>query len=93
MSKVEKLSIDLPSRLDAMIKDAVASGQYASASDVVQEALMDWDDKRSVRHFSTEELRHLWNEGIASGPAKPFNMDDIIARAKLRLQDHKAKPS
>ena len=93
MSKVQKIAVDLTPRLDAMVKDAVASGQYFSASDVVQEALLDWDEKRTVRHFSDEELRHLWNEGIASGPAKPFNIEDIIARAKLRLQDHKAKSS
>lgn len=93
MSKVEKLSVELTPRLEEMVRDAVASGQYVSASEVIQEALMDWDDKRNVRHFSDEELRYLWNEGIASGQAKPFNIEDIIARAKLRLQDHKAKSS
>jgi antitoxin ParD1/3/4 len=82
MRKVEKLSVDLTPRLDAVVKDAIASGQYASASDVVQEALMDWEDQKSLRHFSDEELRHLWNEGIASGTAKPFNTQDIVARAK-----------
>ena len=93
MSKVEKLSVELPPRLNALVKNAVASGQYSSESDVVQEALMDWDEKKNVRYFSDEELRHLWNEGVASGPSRPFSIEDIIARAKARLNNNATKSS
>ena len=41
-SKVQKISIALPKEMLADIRYAVESGQYASASEVVREAVREW---------------------------------------------------
>lgn len=48
MSAIEKVSIALSSDMLRMVKTAVASGDYASASEVVREALREWKRRRSV---------------------------------------------
>jgi putative addiction module CopG family antidote len=42
MSKVEKISIALTDEMLASVKEAVASGDYASSSEVIRHALRDW---------------------------------------------------
>jgi antitoxin ParD1/3/4 len=90
MSKVQKISIALTPELNAMVQEAVASGQYATTSEVVREALRDWTEKKTIRTFTPEELRFLWNEGKASGKPKPLDMENIITRAKERLERSRA---
>jgi antitoxin ParD1/3/4 len=90
MESRKKVSVDLPSALDAVVQSAVTSGEYASASAVILEALQDWTEKKAMRSFTSEELRYLWNEGKASGTPKPLDMEAIIGRAKERLERSRA---
>jgi putative addiction module CopG family antidote len=48
MSKVEKISIALTDEMLASVKEAVASGDYASSSEVIRHALRDWRRMRLV---------------------------------------------
>ena len=49
MSKVEKVSVALTPELLESIRYAVDSGDYASSSEVVREAVRDWVGKREER--------------------------------------------
>jgi antitoxin ParD1/3/4 len=69
MSNVQKVSIALTPEFIAMLEEAVETGEYASASEVVRDALRDWKDRRALRELDTEELRRLWREGIESWPS------------------------
>jgi antitoxin ParD1/3/4 len=42
MSTVEKISIALPPEMVAVVRSAVDTGEYASSSEVVRDALRDW---------------------------------------------------
>jgi len=42
MATVEKVSVALSPELLEMVKDAVGSGRYGSASEVIREALREW---------------------------------------------------
>lgn len=84
MSKVSKVSIALTPELNEMVQNAVACGSYASASEVVREALRDWEDKQGGRQLVDAELLRLWNDGITSGPSKFKSMKEIIVEAKRR---------
>lgn len=68
MSKIEKISIALTDEMLASVKDAVASGDYASTSEVVRDALRDWKlrREREIAH-----LRELVEEGL-KGPFEPW---------------------
>jgi antitoxin ParD1/3/4 len=46
---LERLTITLPPELAETIKAAVNDGDYASASEVVRDALRDWKIRREIR--------------------------------------------
>lgn len=86
MANVEKLSIALTPDMAAIVRQAVESGDYASASEVIRDALRDWKLKRAVDREMVEELRRLWQEGIDSGPAEPLDMEAIKREARARFE-------
>lgn len=85
MSNVEKVSVALTPDMAALMREVVNSGEYASNSEVVREALRDWKFKRSMQQQQLEELRRLWHEGRSSGPGRFESMDAIKAAARRRL--------
>lgn len=68
MPTVEKLSIALPPEMANLLREAVESGEYASASEVVREALRAWKQRRKLEALEISDLRRLILEGIESGP-------------------------
>jgi antitoxin ParD1/3/4 len=77
MPGVEKISIALTPDLAAAVQEAVESGGYASASEVIREALRDWREKRGLHEQQINEMRKLWDEGIQSGPSR-VRVGDLI---------------
>jgi antitoxin ParD1/3/4 len=72
-----KISISLTDEHARLVTEAVASGDYASSSEVIREALRDWRGKRL--------LGQLWDEGIASGRAdEGETIADIKQAARRR---------
>ncbi len=86
MSGIEKVSVALTSELHEAVKKAVASGEYASASEVVREALREWNQRKPLREAEIERLRSAWQEGLASGAPEPLDMDDIRRKAEKKLE-------
>lgn len=82
MAKVEKVSIALPPEMVGVVRDAVASGEYASTSEVIRDALRDWTLKRKVAIAEFDEMRRLVREGIESGPG--IDADLIFARLRAK---------
>ncbi|HEY2104488.1 MAG TPA: type II toxin-antitoxin system ParD family antitoxin [Candidatus Binataceae bacterium] len=68
------------------LKAVVATGEYATTSEVVREAIRDWQFKRELRQRDIERLGRLWDEGKASGPAKPLDFDELRREARRRLK-------
>jgi antitoxin ParD1/3/4 len=85
MAKVEKVSIALSPEMVAMLKGAVAGGEYASASEVVREALREWHLRKPLREAEIERLRKAWREGIESGGAGPVDFEEVKRRGRERL--------
>ena len=85
MPTVEKISIALTPDLAALVRQAVETGDYASTSEVVRDALRDWKIKRAYQEQQIKELRGLWNEGINSGPGRFVSMEEIIQEARRRF--------
>ena len=69
MSNVEKVSVALTAEMASEMRAVVESGEYASASEVVRDALREWRLRRVERIRAREELGRLWDRGIASGPS------------------------
>jgi antitoxin ParD1/3/4 len=91
MPGVEKMSITLTPELAEMVNKAVETGDYASTSEVIREALRDWRRKQLTRQQQIEEIRRLWDEGIKSGPGRFANADELIAEAERRYAAEQAE--
>lgn len=89
MPNVEKMSIALTPEMAAAVRAAVANGEYVSSSEVVREALRDWQLRRSLHQKALEDLRQWWQEGVDSGSGMYANMQAIKAEAQRRFaQEH-----
>ncbi len=87
MTTVEKLSITLTPEMARDVRMAVKSGEYASSSEVIREALRDWHRKRALQDQEIEELRSAWRKGVESGKGQYSSIDEIKQTARDRLDD------
>jgi len=86
MPDIQKVSVALTGEQLSVVKSAVEAGEYATTSEVVREALREWQWKRELRGQELERLRKLWDEGIASGPGRPMDWDATLSEARRRFK-------
>lgn len=89
MANVEKITISLTAEHAGMIEKAVDSGRYGHASEVIRDALRLWEDQEYLRERRRDELRRLIQEGIDSGPGRPFDKEDVWRRIEVRAKKKK----
>jgi antitoxin ParD1/3/4 len=87
MPTVEKLSIALTAEQADLLRQAVESGEYENASDVVRDAMQVWQEKREAREADVQKMRRLWDEGIASGNTQPIDFSELRDEARNRLRE------
>ncbi len=87
MADIQKVSVALTGEQLAALKAAVEAGEYATTSEIVREALRDWQYKRDLRQEEVKRLRKLWDEGKASGPPEPLDFDEVRREARRRLAE------
>lgn len=88
MGAVHKISIALTAELAAEIDAAVRSGDYASTSEVIRDALRGWKERREDRETALARLRMLIQEGLDSGAPLPLTdevFEDVKRRGRERL--------
>ncbi len=90
MADIQKVSVALTGEQLAALKAAVEAGEYATTSEIVREAVRDWQFKRELRQEEVKRLRKLWDEGKASGPPGPFDIERTLAAARARLREVQA---
>jgi antitoxin ParD1/3/4 len=93
MSDIERMTITLPAEMAAVVKIAVATGDYASTSEVVRAALRDWKIKRALQVEELALLKADIDAGIAdvaAGRVKEFDAARIIERGRKLLASRSA---
>jgi antitoxin ParD1/3/4 len=88
MADIGRLTVTLPSEMAAVVKDAVAHGDYASTSEVVREALRDWKMKRALQLQELAALKADIDKGLADlaeGRVKDFDANRTIQRGRKLL--------
>ncbi|MGJ4925982.1 type II toxin-antitoxin system ParD family antitoxin [Bradyrhizobium sp. HKCCYLS2038] len=70
------------------IKDLVDSGRYSTASEVMREGLRLIEEKEERRKAKLEALRASIQEGLGSGTAEAWDVEELIAEAKRRKASH-----
>ena len=87
MSEFDRLSVLVPPELAQAVREAVDGERYVVESDVVIDALQDWQVKRQIRAAKLKRLRELIEEGIASGsePMAPDEFEQIKREGRALL--------
>ena len=79
------LNINLTPQLEQLVRQKVSSGRYNSASEVVREALRLMETQDQMQAVRLEQLRHDIQEGLDSGPAKPWKAAEMKREGRKRL--------
>jgi antitoxin ParD1/3/4 len=82
---LERLTVTVPAEMAAHVKRAVDGGEYASTSEVIRDALRDWQVKSEIRRRKLESLRRAIEEGVAdleAGRLVTPNIDAIMEQGK-----------
>jgi antitoxin ParD1/3/4 len=92
---LERLTITMPAEMAVTIKQAVEGGEYASTSEVVREALREWNARRQLMLDELSALKADIDKGladVAAGRVKKFDAERIIARGKKLLAARSNSP-
>ena len=82
---IEKITIALPSEMATLVRQAVETGEYASSSEVIRDALRDWNHKRLLRQQGVDELRQVWQQ--ARDDARPaVAAEEVLDRLERKYQ-------
>jgi len=90
MAEIVRLTITLPPEMAAVVKQAVATGDYASTSEVVRAALRDWKLKRALQIEELAALKADIEKGladVAAGRVHDFDANRLIKRGRKLLAD------
>lgn len=85
---LERLTITMPPEMAATVKEAVDVGEYASASEVIREALREWKTRRQLMLGELAALKADIDQGladVAAGRVKKFDVDNIAKRGRQLL--------
>ena len=78
------IKISLPDHSEAFVEAQVTSGRFASASDVVGEALRLMEQNAEIEAGRLAWLQEAVRLGLESGDAGEVDIEDIIAEGKAR---------
>jgi toxin ParE1/3/4 len=83
------MNVNLTPQLEAIVQQKISSGLYASASEVVREALRLMSEKDSLHLAKLEQLRADIRAGIESGTSTAFGVTAMpqVTRRPLAAQD------
>lgn len=89
MSAIERLTVTMPVEMAARVRAIVETGDYASASEVVREALREWSRRRDAEQRDLEALRDAVRFGDTSGPGIPAEtlFQELRDRIRQRRDD------
>ena len=82
------MDVTLTPELEHLIQDKVASGLYASESEVIREALRLLKDRDELKLLAIEDLRREIQKGLDQldrGESVPFDAEHIKTEGRRRL--------
>ena len=85
---IERMTVTLPAEMAATLRASVEGGEYASASEVVREALREWSRSRDTERRDLEALRDAVRVGLESGPGIPA--EEVYAELREIIAERRA---
>ncbi len=98
MGEMRRISVDLDRNEVGLVDRLLAEKRFSDDAEVIHYALMllqDWNDDQDegvrvlAENYTEEEIKQLWDEGMASGPpiAGNFDVEDIRRRGMAKLAE------
>ena len=84
------VQVSLPDELNELIEAKVASGLYASPSDVINVALRLFELQQHDDPANVQGLREAYRIGIESGDGGELDIEAIIAEARAQHMSQKS---
>lgn len=84
------MNVNLTPELETLVRRKVASGMYASASEVVREALRLMEDHDQTRAVRLDQLRQEVHKGLDSGPSEAWDPEAMKQQARMRRSSAKS---
>lgn len=86
------MNVSVTPALETFVRKEVESGRYNNASEVVRAALRLLQERAEARELALARARVLVEEGLASGPAEPWNVEEIWQDVEARLETERTEP-
>ena len=84
MANIEKRTISLPEEHAAFIDELVASGAYASASEVVRAGIRALQERdAAVERWLRDEVAPVY-DAMQADPARALSLNDVFADIRAR---------
>ena len=78
-------SYSIGEHYEAFAKELVASGRYASVSEVLRDGLRLMEEREALRAWKLAELKKAIQEGLDSGEPEPMeSLEEFLAEARAR---------
>jgi antitoxin ParD1/3/4 len=91
MRATRQLSITLPTAMVDMVKQQVASGAYASESEVIREGLRSLQERNeAIERWLREEVVPTYDE-LMGDPSKALTADEVFGPIEARYRAAKAR--
>ena len=85
MGETRQLTITLPSKLAEMVQEKVASGKYATESEVIQQGLLTLEDRdQNFENWLIEEVVPAYEE-MKANPSLGIPIEEIENSLKNRF--------
>jgi antitoxin ParD1/3/4 len=79
---MKTLTISLSAHQIARLQEAVASGAYASNSEVMRDALRLWEQHQELRALELNRLKCAYDEGKTSGEGRAVDAGALLTDLK-----------
>jgi antitoxin ParD1/3/4 len=89
MEHAEKLSITLTPQMAKLVRDSVASGRFASASEVIRDAMRAWQQKEKEHEEAIASIRARVQASL-DDPRPPMPMKEAFEQLHKRIEHQKA---
>ncbi len=83
---MKTLTVSLSPQQVGRLNAAVASGSYASNSEVVRDALRLWEQRQELQKIEMLGLKRAYEEGMASGEGRRIDAPTLLAELKAEAK-------
>ena len=91
MTSLERITFTVPVDMADKVRSAVESGAYATASEVVREALRDWSDERDRQEADNALMREILAKARSGGRRTLEQVEASVLARIAAVEEAQAK--